>query len=408
VSWGIVTEITDLCSLRVTATTTVAQRSLHDSTSLNKTARHLAVLLFGIWAGAMLYVALRYLSGALTEHRFHVDFLTSARYITLYFWLPWVFTSPVVAALARRLPMRPDHWFWPVAANGTLCMAISLLHGLTVSYCYYFFGEMSAAMATYQAWQHTGHFLFGDDIFLLNTIAYAVLAAGLNIRKFHEILRQKELEAARLDESLAELRLQTLRMQINPHVLFNALNAVCVLVKKGEQESAIEMIRRLSGFFRRTLDGAEQWVTLERELSMVTDYLAIAQYRFGERLSIRHRCEPAARGLAIPSMLLQPLVENAVVHGIAEHAGTCELEVSCTIRDERLLIRVSDNGAGSVPYGDARFKEGIGLRNVRQRLLQLYKEDHSFVFDSAPGLGARVTIEIPAFARAPAAREAVA
>jgi LytS/YehU family sensor histidine kinase len=200
-------------------------------------------------------------------------------------------------------------------------------------------------------------------------------------------------------------------MQINPHFLFNSLNAVCVLVNKNERASAVEMITKISSFFRRTLEGTdEQWVTLESELGMVTEYLAIAQFRFGERLRIRQACEAAARVLKVPSMLLQPLVENAVVHGIAERPGACELEVRCSCSGGRLSIRISDDGVGSRPRGDPAFKEGIGLRNVRQRLEQLYGADHSFLFESEPGVGTRVTIDIPAHAGAAAgaAREAAA
>jgi two-component system, LytTR family, sensor kinase len=368
--------------------------------SFTRTARHLIRVLFALWLAAMLYIVLRYLSGVLTERDFRFDFFASARYITLYFWTPWIVIAPLVVVLARRLPVKPDDWIWPVSANVLLCIAIALVHGLMTSYYYYFFGAMSADMATYAPWQHTGHFLFGDDMFLLDTIAYAVLAADLNIGKFHDIVRQKELDAARLGENLAQLRLQTLRMQINPHFLFNSLNAVCVLVKKNERESAIEMISKMSNFFRRTLEGGgEQWVSLEAELGMVAEYLAIAKFRFGERLRIRQECEPAARAVKIPSMLLQPLVENAVVHGVAERPGACELTVHCAVRGDRLSIEVSDDGAGSPPLGDPKFKEGIGLRNVRQRLEQLYGADHSFVFDSAPGRGARVTIDVPAVAR---------
>ena len=368
--------------------------------SFTKTTRHLVRVLIGLWLGAMLYIVLRYLSGVLTEHDFRFDIFASARYITFYFWLPWIVTAPLVTVLARRLPVRPDDWIWPLAANVLLCVGIALAHGIAASYYYYFFGAMSADMATYQPWQHTGHFLFGDDMFLLDAIAYAVIAADLNIGKFHEIVRQKELDAARLGENLAQLRLQTLRMQINPHFLFNSLNAVCVLVNKNERESAVEMINKMSGFFRRTLDGSgEQWVPLDAELGMVEEYLAIAKFRFGERLRIRQECEPAARAVKIPSMLLQPLVENAVVHGVAEHPGACELTVACSLRGGRLTIEISDDGAGSPPRSDPAFKEGVGLRNVRQRLEQLYGADHSFEFTSAPGRGARVTIDVPAAER---------
>jgi signal transduction histidine kinase len=382
------------------------RRSSMADDSLWKTARHLGFVLFGLWLGAMLYIVLRYLSGMLTEHDFRFDFLASARYITIACWMPWIVMAPFVVRLARRLPIRPDDWIWPLGANVSLCLAIALVHGIGASYYYHFFGVLTADMATYEPWQHTGHFLFGDDMLLLDAIAYAVLAADLNIGKFHRVVRQNELDAARLGETLAELRLQTLRMQINPHFMFNSLNAVCVLVNKNERESAVEMINKMSGFLRRTLDGdGEQWVTLDSELGMTAEYLGIARFRFGERLRIRQDCDAAARDIKVPSMLLQPLVENAVVHGVAEHPGVCELVVRCALRGNRLSIEVSDDGAGSPPRSDPRFKEGIGLRNVRQRLEQLYGADHSFTFDSEPGKGARVTIDIPLAAHS---REAVA
>jgi two-component system, LytTR family, sensor kinase len=364
------------------------------------TARHLVRVIVALWLGAMLYIALRYVSGLLTERDFRLDFLASARDITIYFWAPWIVAAPAVAMLARRRPIRPDDWIGPLCVNVLLWLGIALLHGIAASYFYYYSGTMTPDMATYAPWQHTGHFLFGDDMLLLDAIAYTALAAGLNMGKFHEILRQKELDAARLGENLAELRLQTLRMQINPHFLFNSLNAVCVLVKKQENDTAIEMITKMSSFLRRTLDAnSDQWVTLDAELGMVAEYLAIAKFRFGDRLRIRQECEPAARAVKIPSMLLQPLVENAVVHGVAEHPGGCELTVRCALHEGRLSIRVVDDGAGCPPVGDPKFKEGIGLRNVRQRLEQLYGAAHSFRFDSAPGRGASVLIDVPAAAR---------
>src|SRR5688572_28154676 len=169
------------------------------------TARHLVRVIVALWLGAMLYIALRYLSGLLTVRDFRLDFLASARDITIYFWAPWIVAAPAVAMLARRRPIRPDEWIGPLCVNVLLWLAIALLHGIGASYFYYYFGTMTADMATYAPWQHAGHFLFGDDMLLLDAIAYTVLAAGLNMGKFHEILRQKELDAARLGENLAEL-----------------------------------------------------------------------------------------------------------------------------------------------------------------------------------------------------------
>jgi sensor histidine kinase YesM len=365
---------------------------------------HLAFLLLCIWVGVALFVLLRQASGLLTEHDFKPSVWQPIRFITLYFWLPWFALAPLVALLAKRLPIRPERWLWPICANVLLFLAISIVHALGIAYGYHYFGDLSAAMSTYAPWQHSGHFLFGDNMFLFEVISYAVLAANLNMGNFHQILQQQELDAIRLRQTLTELRLQTLRMQINPHFLFNSLNAVTVLVQKHETARAVEAINRIASFFRRTLEGTpEQWVTLERELEMVTEYLAIAKVRYGERLEVIEECDPAMKQVKVPAMLLQPLIENAVIHGIAEKRGNCSLAVRCRRSGDRLVIEVHDDGAGSALHDDPRFKEGTGLTNVRLRLQQLYGADHSFAIESRLGHGTRVTIDVPA-ARSPVAQ----
>ena len=339
---------------------------------------------------------LRQVSGLLTERDFSPDPWSPIVFFSKHFWLPWFLWAPLVAVLAKRVPIRPDAWVWPLGANVLLFFGISLAHALGLAFYYHYLGEPSAVMATYAPWQHSGHFLFGDNLFLFEIIVYSVLAANLNMGNFHQIVRQQELDAIRLRETLAELRLQTLRMQINPHFLFNSLNAVAVLIQKNEPDRAVETVNRLAGFFRRTLEGtSDQWVPLERELEMANEYLAIAKVRYGERFEVIEDCEREARGVHVPSMLLQPLVENAVVHGIAEKPGKCTLSLSCRKLRDRLVIEISDDGAGCTLQDDPHFKEGIGLTNVRLRLQQLYGDDHAFTIESRPGHGTRVTISMP-------------
>lgn len=355
------------------------------------TAWHLAFLLLCIWLGVVVFVLLRQVSGLLTERDFNLNPWQPIRFITVYFWLPWFLLAPIVAWVAQRVPIRPERWLWPISANVLTFLAISAVHALGVAYGYYYFGDVNAAMSTYEPWQHSGHFLFGDNMFLFEVIVYSVLAANLNMGNFHQLMRQQEIDAARLRETLSELKLQTLRMQINPHFLFNALNAVAVLVQKNETDRAVEAINRIASFFRRTLDGTtEQWVPLERELEMATEYLAISKVRYGDRLHVVEECAPEVKRVPVPTMLLQPLIENAVVHGIAEKRGNCALTVSCRQAADRLAIEIRDDGAGC-----SQFKEGTGLTNVRLRLQQLYGDNHAFTIESQPGDGTRVTIAVP-------------
>ncbi|HEX7237862.1 MAG TPA: histidine kinase, partial [Gammaproteobacteria bacterium] len=195
---------------------------------------------------------------------------------------------------------------------------------------------------------------------------------------------------------LVELQLQTLRMQIDPHFLFNALNAVAVLIKKGENERAEQTLGRLSSFFRHTLESSHRhWVTLEEELELVRQYIAIVQVRFGDRLTVSEHCDPSVRETPVPAMLLQPLIENAVTHGFGNKIGPCSLKLACRAEGDSLAIAIEDDGVGGRFYADPKFEEGIGLTNVRGRLEQLYGREHKFALTSTPGAGTRIEVRVP-------------
>jgi two-component sensor histidine kinase len=362
----------------------------------NTTFRQLLFLLACVWLGAVLFVALSQISGMLTLRGFSPEPLGRIRYFTLFIWLPWLAFGPFVAGLAQRMPIRPDRWLKPLSVNLLALLVMAVLHGLGAGYYYHYFGDMTPEMATYAPWQHAGHYLFGDNMLLFDIILYAVLAASFNLGNFHRLLRRQELDAIRLRETLAELRLQTLRMQINPHFLFNSLNAVTTLIYKNESDRAVETINRIASFFRRTLEGTgEQWVRLEHELEMVHEYLAIAQVRYGQRLNVIEASEPSMSSVSVPAMLLQPLIENAIVHGIGEKPGPRCVAVRCHQSQDRLIIEISDDGAGSRLHEDPNFQEGIGLTNVRLRLQQLYGDEHAFSIKSKLGAGTTVTISLP-------------
>lgn len=357
---------------------------------------NVAATLAFVWLGFAAYTALQQISGLLTLRDFTPRLFGPLLVLTLYYWLPWVLFAPLVAAGSARWPIRPGNWPKALLAHALMLLAIALLHGLGIGILYHYVGAPGTPMATYEPWQHAGHFLFGDDMLLFDMVVYAVFAATLNIRNFHHIVRQQELDTSKLNQRLAELRLQTLRMQIDPHFLFNALNAISVLVKKGDHDRAEKMIVLLSEFFRRTLDSSDRhWVTLDEELTLVRQYVAIAQVRFGERLAVELDCDAGVGATPVPAMLLQPLVENAVTHGFGDKVGACGLQLTCRDEGGTLSIVIADDGVGGRFHADPNFEEGIGLKNVRGRLEQMYGSEQSFTLTSAPGAGTRIEIRIP-------------
>ena len=368
--------------------------------------RSLAGTLALVWLGFAVYTALQQLSGILTLRNFTPRLVGPLTLLTLYYWLPWVLFAPLVAAGSARFPIRPGNWPKALLAHALMLLAIALVHGLGIGFLYHYADAPGTAMASYEPWQHAGHFLFGDDMLLFDMVVYSVFAATLNIRNFLEIVRQQELDASKLNQRLAELRLQTLRMQIDPHFLFNAMNAIAVLIKKGDNDRAEKTIGLLSRFFRQTLESSDrQWVTLEEELALVRQYIAIVQVRFGDRLTVAEHCDPSVRGTPVPAMLLQPLVENAVTHGFGNKTGPCAMKLACRADGDRLAIAIEDDGVGGRFYSDPKFEDGIGLKNVRGRLEQMYGREHTFVLTSKLGAGTRIEIRVPLHPKAPSPAE---
>jgi two-component system, LytTR family, sensor kinase len=232
-----------------------------------------------------------------------------------------------------------------------------------------------------------------------------VLSAG-SARDYFFRYRSRERETARLqsetaqlEAQLAEAKLAALNAQLNPHFLFNTLNAVSALVER-DPRGVRRMIARLSELLRYTLDGGhDPEVVVSQEIAFLERYLEIMQIRFEDRLEIDVQVGDDARDALVPSLILQPLVENAVKHGVEKVSGTGRIEISAMRHDDRLVLSVGDNGPGRTKSdnGDER---GVGLRNIRQRLEQLYGGAQSLTFLDRPGGGTIARIEMPFQSRA--------
>ena len=231
-------------------------------------------------------------------------------------------------------------------------------------------------------------YLFGG--LPLYVVVYAVLAMAAYARESSRQLRERELRETLLEARLAEARLQVLKMQLDPHFLFNALNGVAAQLR-GDPRGAEKTIVRLSEFLRVTLrDAARQEVALADELDFLRAYVAIEQARFGDRLQVGYDIPSETLGARVPSLLLQPLVENAVRHGMRNQG--LSVEVRAALRDDELWLEVADDGRG-LERGPST--EGVGLSNTRARLEQLYGGSGTFEIKARAEGGVQAQVRIP-------------
>jgi sensor histidine kinase YesM len=222
-----------------------------------------------------------------------------------------------------------------------------------------------------------------------DTILYAAIALGFTIAEARR--RQTEM-AERLRAEVAEARLDALRQQLNPHFLFNTLNHIVVRLRSDEIAPALGMLLALSDLLRDVLRERTQLIPLRDEVRMVERYLEIERARFGDRLQAELTFEPRALDGLVPSLFLQPLLENAMRHGVSVSDGCCRVSLVIRTAQDRLSIDVRDQGPGLDPINATN---GVGLRNTIERLKYLYGAEHSFELQRGDRGGLRVAIDIP-------------
>lgn len=232
-------------------------------------------------------------------------------------------------------------------------------------------------------------------------LVYAAVAGGTQAAVLWQELRARELDLARKEGQLARARVEALTAQLRPHFLFNTLHTLGQLWRSGRADDADMMLDRLGALFQRVQANTRRLeVPLEEELSMVRDYLSIEQARFRDRLCVAVEADAGTSSLAVPPLLLQPLVENAVRHGISARSTAGRVLVQAHREGERLVLTVEDDGPG-IAAASPSPGTGTGLRNTRERLAQMYGDAHRFIVEEAEGGGTRVRLELPAREAAP-------
>ena len=301
-------------------------------------------------------------------------------------WLILGALTPIAYWLARRYPIRP-----PIIgrnllahAGGALLLCIGWATAGASLRWVLGIGPTEITRAQHlTGWLLTtipwGTFMYFTTLGCVHAFGYFVEA------------RQRESQAARLAAQVAEARLGALRMQLHPHFLFNSLNAITVLVRDQDTANAARMLELLSDVLRQVLraDPAHE-VALADELGFLERYLAIEQVRFSDRLRVRFDVDDTLRDAAVPAFLLQPLVENALRHGIAQRADSGDVEISAKRDGDILLLSVTDNGPGvdTVLPGRETSGNGLGLANTRERLTTLYGPSASLELHAGGGGGA--------------------
>jgi two-component sensor histidine kinase len=308
-------------------------------------------------------------------------------------WLPWALATPLVLRLGRQFP--PERWrnFSTSAAHLGMCAAI----GLTTSAWSAVLDELLNPWAATGGpgpfrtlWLHK----FENGL-LADIILYGMILLVGRMMESREQLARQATETARLNEQLSKAQLSALRRQIEPHFLFNTLNAIAGLVRENRNDAAVRMIARLSDLLRRALDNSNRHqVPLEEELEFALEYLEIQKTRFAERLQVRVEVPSELFSAQVPGLILQPMVENAIKHGIARRVQGGTVRIASSRDNGYLRLSVYNDG----PALPARFdgtQTGIGLSNVRTRLEGLYGEKFELsIHNREPG-GVEVSMCVP-------------
>lgn len=315
----------------------------------------------------------------------------SLPHILLHFlpsWLPWAAFTPAVLWIARRFPFQRGTLARALPVHMAACVAFGGLHLIILGLFRTNFPPAPWAEPDLGAWLTRTLWSLHSQA---EVLAYAgVVMAGHAFAALRSA-RERELRAARLEGQLTEARLAALREQLHPHFLFNTLNAIDVLMVDDPQRAG-EMLRRLSDLLRLTLEDIGPLHSLAREFEHLRCYLGIESVRFSDRLKTKLEAQEDTLDLAVPSLLLQTLVENALRHGIAPRAAGGCVSVRARRDGGWLELVVEDDGEGF----QGELCEGIGLSNSRARLAGLFGAEHSFEIEAGAAGGTRVLVRIPA------------
>jgi len=310
----------------------------------------------------------------------------------------WALLTPAILWLGRQFPLEGRNWLRPAAIHFLSSAGFSLFQLFLESALYPRLHLFPSVMKDFRGafaqllvrGFHGGVF----DYWIVLGVQWGVLYYHRYHERSQEALRY-ELQASELESQLMSAQLNALKMQLQPHFLFNTLNAITVLVRQQKSRNAEQMLGHLGDLLRGVLEDVDaQEVSLRRELEYLQLYLSIEQVRFADRLRVEVSIDPATQDASVPQLILQPIVENAIRHGVERSSSAGRILISAAKINGAVEVRVQDDGPGlSTTYSCEN--QGIGLANTRERLRQLYGEDARLEIENFSGGGAVVTMKFP-------------
>ena len=339
----------------------------------------------GFFSGFQAY----YYVSTFTEWPASLPFLFA---LNLGYWYSWAALTPAILYLARKAPFLERSWKSALAVHVPAVFIITLLHvTLTVSsqtVIVWIVGQEP------RAWLQEAQRMFFNN-FDWEMMTYWAIVGLSHTLRYQSEAQDRALRASQLETHLVEARLQALQRQLQPHFLFNTLNTISALMHR-DINAADNMIAKLSDLLRISLHNVGvQEVPLKQELDFLSKYLEIEQTRFRDRLTVVFDVQPDTLDALVPNLVLQPLVENAIKHGIGPRAAPGQIAVSSRRIGSLLELEIKDDGVGLSAARLTDFNRGIGLGNTRSRLQHLYGSSHRFEFRQPPGGGLSVLIAIP-------------
>lgn len=303
----------------------------------------------------------------------------------------WAVLTPFIIYFARRFSIQKNHWLRGVLIHlllGAVFSLIELLGFVLISPLVRLPPLRPTFLSSYAA-------AFVID-FHWDILTYWSIIGLIHVFDYYRKYQERELKASQLQTQLVQAQLSALKMQIHPHFLFNTLNAIVVLVRKNNNQAAVDMLTGLSELLRYSLDSmGRQEVSLRQELVFLERYLEIERMRFSDRMKVIMKIDQETLDARVPNLILQPLVENAIRHGIGKRSSAGLVEISATHKNGKLQLQVRDDGSGLSPSPPDVDKGGIGLANTRARLEHLYGSEQVFILSNVNGGGVVATLMIP-------------